>query len=73
MGALTAIQIGPYDAPPVLAVHGITGNNRAWIPIGRALGGRASLIAVDLRGTGPAAVRSPAHTGPPHTSPISSP
>ena len=49
-GTLTAVQVGPGDAPTVLAVHGITGNNRAWIPLGRALGDRASLIAVDLRG-----------------------
>lgn len=49
-GTLAAIRIGPPDAPPVLAVHGITGNNRAWIPTGRALGEHASLIAVDLRG-----------------------
>src|ERR1700747_3684219 len=49
-GTLAAIRIGPADAPAVLAVHGITGNNRAWIPTGRALEDRASLIAVDLRG-----------------------
>jgi pimeloyl-ACP methyl ester carboxylesterase len=49
-GTLAAVRIGRPDAPGVLAVHGITGNNRAWIPTGRALGDRASLIAVDLRG-----------------------
>jgi pimeloyl-ACP methyl ester carboxylesterase len=36
----------------VIAVHGITGNSRAWLPVARALGGRATLIAPDLRGRG---------------------
>jgi pimeloyl-ACP methyl ester carboxylesterase len=49
-GTLAAARIGSADAAPVLAVHGITGNNRAWIPTARALDGRAHLIAVDLRG-----------------------
>jgi lipase len=49
-GTLAAIRLGPADAPAVLAVHGITGNNRAWIPVARALGPAANLIAVDLRG-----------------------
>jgi pimeloyl-ACP methyl ester carboxylesterase len=49
-GTLAAYRFGDADAPPVLAVHGITGNSRAWLAAARALGDRASLIAVDLRG-----------------------
>ena len=39
-------------APTVLAIHGITANRRAWLAVARALGSRASLVAVDLRGRG---------------------
>jgi pimeloyl-ACP methyl ester carboxylesterase len=43
---------GGDSAEPVLAVHGITANSRAWLPVDRALAGRASLLAIDLRGRG---------------------
>jgi pimeloyl-ACP methyl ester carboxylesterase len=50
-GTLAAFRIGRTDrANPVLAVHGITANSRAWLPVARALDGTAGLIAVDLRG-----------------------
>jgi pimeloyl-ACP methyl ester carboxylesterase len=49
-GTLAAVRLGAAEAPPVLAIHGITGNNRAWVPTARALGEHAALIAVDLRG-----------------------
>ncbi|HWF54834.1 MAG TPA: alpha/beta hydrolase [Solirubrobacteraceae bacterium] len=49
-GTLAAVRLGSPAAPQVLAVHGITGNSRAWVPTARALGDRAALIAVDLRG-----------------------
>jgi len=49
-GALAAVAIGPPDAPPLLAVHGITANAFAWLPVAAALDGRARLIAPDLRG-----------------------
>jgi pimeloyl-ACP methyl ester carboxylesterase len=39
-------------APTVLAAHGITSNSRVWVPVARALAGRARLIAIDLRGRG---------------------
>jgi pimeloyl-ACP methyl ester carboxylesterase len=39
-------------APLVLAIHGITSTSRTWIPTARALGDRATLVAVDLRGRG---------------------
>lgn len=42
----------PQEAPIVLAAHGITSSSRAWVPVARALGSRAQLIAVDLRGRG---------------------
>jgi pimeloyl-ACP methyl ester carboxylesterase len=38
--------------PPVVAVHGILSSSRAWVAVARALGERASLHAVDLRGRG---------------------
>ncbi len=43
---------GESNAPVALAVHGITSNSRAWAPVARALGDRAQLVAVDLRGRG---------------------
>lgn len=51
-GTLAAYRLGagPVGAPLVLAVHGITSNSRAWISLARALGARAQLVAVDLRG-----------------------
>jgi pimeloyl-ACP methyl ester carboxylesterase len=36
----------------VLAAHGITANSRSWGPVARELGGRAQLVAADLRGRG---------------------
>ncbi len=38
------------DAEPVLAIHGITSSSRTWLAVGRELGTRGRLIAVDLRG-----------------------
>ena len=36
----------------MLAIHGITSTSRTWLATARALGDRAALIAVDLRGRG---------------------
>ena len=51
-GRLAAFRLGAErpSAPVVLAVHGITGNSRAWLPVARAIDGQASVVAVDLRG-----------------------
>lgn len=49
-GELAVWRFGPAEAPPVLAVHGITANSHGWCAVARALGDRASLLAVDLRG-----------------------
>lgn len=53
-GDLAAFALGaaPDTAPPVLAVHGITATSRAWGPVARALGPKAAIVAVDLRGRG---------------------
>ncbi len=53
-GQLAAFRLGAEhpDAPLVLAIHGITSTSRTWLATGRALGERAALIAVDLRGRG---------------------
>jgi pimeloyl-ACP methyl ester carboxylesterase len=50
--ALFRLGTGPGTAEPVIAVHGITANSRAWLAVDRALEGRAALLAVDLRGRG---------------------
>ncbi len=42
---------GPDDAPPVLAVHGITANHRAWRLVAESLPGWR-IVAPDLRGRG---------------------
>jgi pimeloyl-ACP methyl ester carboxylesterase len=51
-GRLAAFRLGVEQpgAPVVVAVHGITANSRAWLPVARALDGQANVIAVDLRG-----------------------
>lgn len=53
-GRLATFRLGAAraDAPCVLAIHGITSTSRTWLAIARALGDRAALIAVDLRGRG---------------------
>ncbi len=43
----------------MLAVHGITANSRAWLPVARALDGAAELLAVDLRGRGASSALPP--------------
>ena len=63
-GALATFRLGdgPARADPVVAVHGITANSRCWLAVARALGGRAVLLAPDLRGRG-ASNRLPAPYG----------
>jgi pimeloyl-ACP methyl ester carboxylesterase len=53
-GELATYRLGGGDtaAPLVLAVHGITSSSRTWLATARALGDRAPLLAVDLRGRG---------------------
>jgi lipase len=61
-GVLNVARSGPppEEAAVVLAVHGITASHVAWRAVARALGGRACLLAPDLRGRG----RSAALPGP---------
>jgi pimeloyl-ACP methyl ester carboxylesterase len=54
-GQLATFRLGAAAdsaAPRVLAIHGITSTSRTWLATGRALSGRATLVAVDLRGRG---------------------
>ncbi|MGZ4166391.1 MAG: alpha/beta fold hydrolase [Solirubrobacteraceae bacterium] len=53
-GGLATYRLGASrpGAPLALAIHGITSTSRTWLPTARALGERAALIAVDLRGRG---------------------
>jgi pimeloyl-ACP methyl ester carboxylesterase len=52
-GALACFRFGDPSAERVaLAAHGITSNSRVWLAVARALGDRAALIALDLRGRG---------------------
>jgi pimeloyl-ACP methyl ester carboxylesterase len=62
-GSLTAYRFGGGGRLPVIAAHGITGSSRAWLPVARALGDRATVIALDLRGRG-ASHALPAPYGP---------
>jgi len=50
-GRLAFARLGT-GGPDVVAVHGITSSSRAWLAVARALAGRATLNAVDLRGRG---------------------
>src|ERR1700761_7768145 len=38
--------------PAVVLLHGLTGNGRCWIPLGRALGGKFDVVMPDARGHG---------------------
>jgi pimeloyl-ACP methyl ester carboxylesterase len=53
-GRLATYRLGAAgaDAPPVLAIHGITSTSRTWLATARAGGDRVALIAPDLRGRG---------------------
>jgi len=53
-GSLALFELSdPASAgPPVIAVHGITGNSHSWLAVARALGRRGRLLAIDLRGRG---------------------
>jgi pimeloyl-ACP methyl ester carboxylesterase len=54
-GRLATYRLGAAadtGAPLVLAIHGITSTSRSWLATARALGDRATLAAVDLRGRG---------------------
>jgi pimeloyl-ACP methyl ester carboxylesterase len=50
-GALACYRLGRSDTVAV-AAHGITSNSRVWLAVARALGDRAALLALDLRGRG---------------------
>lgn len=52
---LHCVEWGPADAPPVLLVHGITGNARNWSAFAELVARAHRLIAVDLRGHGESA------------------
>ena len=60
-GSLACFRFGKSDATQIaIAVHGITSNSRAWLPVARALGDEVALVAIDLRGRG----RSSCLSGP---------
>ena len=48
-GTLAAFRLSE-GGDVVLAIHGITANSREWLAVARALEGRATLLALDLRG-----------------------
>jgi lipase len=63
-GSLAAYWLGAAATsvgrpPTVIAVHGITGTSRAWLPVARELGTRACLLALDLRGRGASHILPP--------------
>lgn len=52
-GALHVVDVGPVDGPPVVLLHGLTFDHRAWQrQLGSPLAERLRLIAPDLRGHG---------------------
>jgi len=60
-GALAVYALGARraGAPVAIAVHGITSTSRTWLAVARALGDRARLMALDLRGRGASARLGP--------------
>jgi pimeloyl-ACP methyl ester carboxylesterase len=51
-GELTVHHLSraPEDAPTVVALHSISSNALAWVPVAEALAGRATVLAPDMRG-----------------------
>ena len=48
--AVHVLTQAPADAPTVVALHSISSNGLVWVPVGRALAGRVTLLAPDMRG-----------------------
>jgi pimeloyl-ACP methyl ester carboxylesterase len=49
-GMLATFRLGTGGSEAVVAVHGITANSHEWLAVARALEGRATMLAPDLRG-----------------------
>jgi pimeloyl-ACP methyl ester carboxylesterase len=71
-GRLAAFRLGSpvAGAPVVVAVHGITATSRAWLPVARALSGRAAIVALDLRGRGASNALPPPYGTAAHVSDV---
>lgn len=54
-GRLHWLEWGPAQGPPVLLVHGITGNAHDWDVLAAAAAGTRRIAALDLRGHGESA------------------
>ena len=66
-GALATYRLGASgSAPAVLAIHGITSSSHSWVAVADALGDRAELAAVDLRGRGRSSTLPPPFGIPAH-------
>ncbi len=66
-GVLATYRLGGSGpAPVVLAIHGITSSNQSWVAVADALGDRAALAAVDLRGRGRSSTLPPPFGIPAH-------
>ncbi|MDQ6835936.1 MAG: alpha/beta hydrolase [Actinomycetota bacterium] len=67
-GELATHRLGNARAgsPLVLAIHGITSNSQAWRAVSRAVGDRATLACVDLRGRADSAELPPPFGIPAH-------
>jgi pimeloyl-ACP methyl ester carboxylesterase len=48
--AVHVLAQAPPDAPTVVALHSISSNGLAWVPVGRALAGQVTVLAPDMRG-----------------------
>ena len=48
--AVHVLQQGPAGGPAVVALHGISSNGLAWVPVARVLDAGTTVVAPDLRG-----------------------
>jgi pimeloyl-ACP methyl ester carboxylesterase len=48
--AVHVLAQAPPDAPTAVALHSISSNGLAWVPVARALSDRVTLLAPDMRG-----------------------
>lgn len=53
----------PGEGPPLLCLHGLTGNARVWDALAERLSPRRRVVAVDLRGRGQSDKPPPGHYG----------
>lgn len=53
------VHVWPGEGTPLIAIHGVDGSHRSWVPVANALDGARPLVALDLRGRGQSSPAGP--------------